>query len=437
MVGLIALTRTGTAGLFDRLRATRAKSSRGWRRAQNGLVALQVAIALTLLVAAGLLGRSFWNLQNAHIGFEPANAMTFQISLPWGPTGITSYADQATFHAKLKDRLATLPGVTSVGGALHLPLAGRGTLGYEIELRSGDDEGRPTMPAIGNLANSDYFRVMGIPLNAGRSFASGDLRGEPAVIVSERLAMSIFGTADVVGRSIVRPPARATAVRTTFRIVGVVGDIQRTRIEDGYTPMAYFPLLRDGDGLPTDSTAVPYRPEGLRYVIRGTQLPTASTIQRIINELDRRVPAANIRTLGSTVDDATARVRLTMLLIAVAGAAALLLGVVGVYSVVSYAAAGRAREFGIRIALGAAPGRIGSMVLGDGLRVVAIGTFAGLVAALSAMRFLRSLLYDVAPTSIAEFAGATVLLLVVTLVATMLPARRAARTQPAIVLRGD
>ena len=137
------------------------------------------------------------------------------------------------------------------------------------------------------------------------------------------------------------------------------------------------------------------------------------------------------------MDDATARVRLTMLLIAVAGASALLLGVIGVYSVVSYAAAGRAREFGIRIALGAAPGRVGSMVLGDGLRVVAIGTFAGLVAALSMMKFLRSLLYEVAPTSVAEFAGATVLLLVVTLVATLLPARRAARTQPAVVLRGE
>ena len=147
--------------------------------------------------------------------------------------------------------------------------------------------------------------------------------------------------------------------------------------------MAYFPLLRDGDGLPADSTPVPYRSQSLQYAIRGTALPAASTIQRIVMELDRRVPAANIRTLGSIVDDATARVRLTMLLIAVAGAAALLLGVIGVYSVVSYAAAGRAREFGIRLALGAAPRRVGSMVLGEGLRVVAIGTVAGLVAALS------------------------------------------------------
>jgi predicted permease len=438
VVGLTAVTRTGMGGLFDQLRATGATSSRGWRRVQNGLVSLQVAIALTLLVAAGLLGRSFWNLRNARIGFEPAYAMTFQVSLPWGPSGYAgSYAAQAAFHAELGDRLAALPGVTSVGGVLHLPLAGRGALAYEMQLRAGDDGGQPTVPATGNMAGADYFHAMGIPLRAGRSFQSGDLRGSPAVIVSERLATSIFGTTDVVGRSIVRPPARPGARSMEFRIVGVVGDIQRERIEDGYTPMAYFPLLRDGDGLPPDSTPVPYDAQQLQYVIRGTQLPGASAIQRIASELDRRVPAANIRTLGSIVYDATARVRLTMLLIAFAGAAALLLGVIGVYSVLSYAAAERMREFGIRMALGAAPTSVVSMVLGDGLKLVTTGIVAGLVVALSLTKFLRGLLYQVAPTSIAEFAGATVLLLAVTLVATLLPARRATRTQPAVVLRGE
>jgi predicted permease len=435
-VGLIGLTRTGMRGLFDRIRTVRASSSRGWRRAQNGLVALQVAIALTLLVAAGLLGRSFLNLRNARIGFEPANAMTFQISLPWN--GYSSYAGQAAFHAKLMDRLAGLRGVTSIGGALHLPLRGRGALGYELQLRAGDDEARPTVAATGNLATGDYFRAMGIPLRAGRSFRSGDLRGSPAVIVSERLAMSIFGTTGVVGRNLERPPTRSGAPSMKFTVVGVVGDIQRERIEDGYTPMAYFPLLRDGDGLPADSTAVPFRALELQYVIRGTQqLPGASVIHRMVTELDHRTPAADIRAMSSVVDDATAHVRLTMFLIAVAGAAALLLGVIGVYSVVSYTATQRMREFGIRLALGAAPKRVGSMVLGDGLRLVTVGILAGLVAALVLTRFLRSLLYEVAPTSVVEFAGASLLLLAVTILATLLPARKAAGTQPAVVLRGE
>ncbi len=433
-VGLIALTRTGVGGLFDRLRASRSTASRTWRRAQNSLVAFQVAIALTLLVATGLLGRSFWNLRNAKIGFQPENAMTFQVSLPWD--GYTSYAAQAAFHAKMIDRLEALPGVTSVAVAQSLPLASRGAPSLEMQLQAGDEEGRSMVASAGNLASAEYFRVMGIPLRAGRSFRRGDLRGTPAVVVSERLATGLFGTTDVVGRRIKRVP-RPGAAPMPFTIVGVVGDVHWERIEDGYVPMVYFPLLRDGDGLPPDSSAVPYDPRDVQYAIRGTQLPAAPAIQEMVMELDRRVPAARVGTLGGLVDGATARVRLTMLLIAIAGVAALLLGVIGVYSVVSYAANGRVREFGIRLALGAAPARVGGIVLGDGLKLVAIGTVSGLVAALGATRFLRALLYEVEPTSVAEFGIATVLLVVVTLAATLLPARRAARTHPAIVLRGE
>jgi putative ABC transport system permease protein len=276
---------------------------------------------------------------------------------------------------------------------------------------------------------------MGIPMRAGRSFRSGDLRGTPAVIVSERVAKSMFGTSDVVGRTIVR--SRDASPPSTFTIVGVVGDVHWARIEDGYVPMVYFPLQRDGDGLPADSNAVPGEPRDMQYAIRGAQLPAATTIEGIVNVLDRRVPPTNIRTLGSLVDDATARVRLTMLLIAIAGVAALLLGVIGVYSVVAYAANGRVREFGIRLALGAAPTRVGRMVLGEGLKVVATGIVAGIVAALGATRFLRALLYEVEPIGVAEFGSATALLVVVTLCATLLPARRAAHTHAAVVLRGE
>jgi predicted permease len=433
-VGLIALTRTEMGRVFDRLRASRATASRGWRRAQNGLVAFQVAIALVLLIAAGLLGRSFWNLRNAKIGFAPDSAMMFQISLPWDP--YTSYGVQAAFHAKLADRLAALPGVTSVGVTLRLPLASRGAPVLETQLQAGEGDGQPVAAASGNVASADYFRTMGIPLLAGRSFQSGDLRGAPAVVLSERLARSLFGTTDVAGRGIMGREYSGARLRT-FTIVGVVGDVQWERIEDGYVPMVYFPLLRDADGLPADSNPVRHRPTEVQFAIRGSRLPSAATVQGIVKQLDRRVPAANVRTLRSLVDDATARVRLTLLLIGTAGAAALLLGVIGVYSVVSYAANGRVREFGIRLALGAAPKRVGRMVLGDGLRMVAFGVAAGLATALGATRFLRALLYEVRPTSVAEFGMATAVLLAVSVLATLLPARRAARTHPGIVLRGE
>ncbi len=428
-VGLIGLARTGKAGTFDRLRASRTASSPAWRRVQGGLVAAQVAFALVLLVAAGLLGRSFWNLRNAEIGFDPANRMMAQVSLPW--SGYTSYGAVAAFHAKVLDRLAALPGVTSVGAASELPLTGHGAPLLR-EVRAAVEGGREGVTAASNMATEEYFRTMGIPLLAGRTFRAGDLRGTPAVVVSERVARRLFGTASALGRRIVLDADAPAA----FTIVGVVGDVQWARIEDGDVPMVYFPLLRDGDGIPADSTPV-YRPTDAQYVVQGTELPTAATIRRVVTEIDQRVPASNIRTLGFVVDTATARVRLTMLLIGVAGAAALLLGVIGVYTVVAYAANGRMREFGIRLALGAAPARVGGMVLVDGARLVAIGTFAGLAAALGATQFLRALLYEVAPTSLAEFGAATALLVVVTLCATLLPAHRAARTHPAVVLRGE
>ena len=431
LVGAAALTRARSGDVAETLRGgSRSTGNLGWRRVQRGLVTVQVAIALALLAGAALLGRSFVNLSNASLGFDPANSMTFGVSLPFNP--YSRYPDAVGFHARMADRLTALPGVTAVATVLRLPLTPTNPTGTSMTF-SRTADGRDAVAFFGNLASANYFDVMGIPIRGGRTFAPGDLRAtEPAVILSARLARDIFGGDDPVGRLVYEANSRARA----FRVVGLAGNVPGWRIEDGPAPDVYFPILRDGDGVPRDSFRIPFVPRSGSYVIRGTA-PTAATIRGIMRELDPKIPAVDVKSLDALVGEATARVRLTMVLLGVAAAAALMLGIVGVYSVVSYAAAGRMREFGVRLALGDTAAGVRRLVLRDGLALASAGILAGVALALVGGRFLRSLLYQVSPTSPRELAAAVALLVVVTLLATLAPARRAARTDPALVLRGD
>jgi len=436
VVGAAALTRAaaGPSDVGDALRGGaggRATASVSWHRVQRTLVTVQVAMALALLAGSALLARSFLNLMNAPLGFEPARTMTFAVSLPYGPG--TNNVKGAMFHAQMMDRLGALPGVEGVAAAQRFPLM---PVGIELRLRRDEDADGTAAIANSYVASAGYFDVMGIPLRAGRSFAPGDLRAAtPAVVVSRTLARSLFGDADPLGRLVrdVRPGVRQRA----YQVVGVAGDVPAHRIEDGPSPDVYFPLLRDGDGLHPDSAGrIPHGLRWMSYVIRGTP-PSEATIRGIMKDLDQRVPPTAIKSLEAYVGEATAKVRLTLLLLGVAAGAALILGVVGVYSVVSYAAAGRLREFGVRLALGDTSAGVQRRVLRDGLSLAAAGIVAGSVLALIGARLLRSLLYEVSPTSPRELIGAGVLLVAVMLLAALVPARRAARTDPAVVLRGE
>ncbi len=230
--------------------------------------------------------------------------------------------------------------------------------------------------------------------------------------------------------------ARPGARERTYQVIGVAGDVPAVRIEDEPSPDIYFPLLRDGDGPPPDSNRIPHGLRAMSYVVRGAP-PSESAVREIIRELGHRVPATAFNSLEAYVAAATAKVRLTLLLLGVAAGAALILGIVGVYSVVSYAAAGRTREFGVRLALGDTASGVLRLVLRDGLSMAAAGIVTGTAIALVGARFLRSLLYGVSPTSPIELGAAVMLLVLVTLLAAFIPARRAARAEPAGVLRGE
>jgi putative ABC transport system permease protein len=222
-----------------------------------------------------------------------------------------------------------------------------------------------------------------------------------------------------------------------FHVIGVAGDVPGARIEDGSAPMIYFLMLRDADGVPAGGLTTPYTPRTVQYVVRSTTPPSAQAIRTILSRIDARVPALGIQQVSTVVDAATARASLLLILLGVSGAAALVLGVVGVYRVASYAAAQREREFGVRLALGAAPRAVARLVVREGALMASVGITTGLIIAWMSARFLRALLYQMSPVNGAVFAGAVVVIVAVTLLATLVPARRAFLSDPAVVLRGE
>jgi putative ABC transport system permease protein len=218
-----------------------------------------------------------------------------------------------------------------------------------------------------------------------------------------------------------------------------VGDVPRWRIEDGAARMVYFPQLPDGDGVPSDSVRLPVMMSTARYVLR-SDVPIAQlepALRAAVREVDARVPVTNLTSLTAMVDAATARVRLTMLLLAVCAAAALLLGLIGIYSVMAYSVEGRQREFGVRLALGAEPARLQRMVLRDGLLLTGFGVAAGVCLTVWGSRVLQSLLYEVSATDPGLYVGTCALLVIVAGMATLVPARRAARVDPMTIMRTE
>jgi predicted permease len=435
-IGLAAWTRSGRYSREELVRAAaRSTSSRSWRRTQQSLVATQVAMALALVITAGLLGRSFWNLRTAKLGFAPQGLTTFDVSLPYGPGTRRTYADMAPFHSRVVDALGAQAGVAGAAVVTRVPLAAVGGPGFTYKLQPAGEPGAVAFPASGAIATAGYFDVAGIPMLRGRTFAAGDMRGLPGIVLSETLAQRLFKSGDALGRFVSQTDDRGRTL--TFHVIGIAGDVPRERIEDGADPLAYFPLLRDGDGLPPDSLPIPIGARKVQYVVRSAIPLPAQTIQRAVHTVDAGIPAIGVRSASDLVDAATARVRLTLLLLGASGAAALLLGIVGVYSVASYAAAQREREFGVRLALGAAPQGLARLVLREGTVVAAFGIAAGLVIALAAGRLLTALLYRVSPASVTEFVAGVAVITIVMVLATLFPARRASRTDPAVVLRGE
>ncbi len=378
------------------------------------LVVAQVALATVLLVSAGLLGRSLLNALRADLGFATRNAVVLSVEQPLDrpvPEGLA-------YYQALLDRVGGLAGVDSVSLARNIPLFGTGRRGFRpdgYEFKPGEAREFHI-----NVVSPSFFETMGIPVLAGRAFDGRDVPGGmPTAMVNDIFAARYF-RGDAVGR-------RITDSRgTELAIVGVARTTKHLTVREQPVPLVYYPQAQEYA-----------RQATLIARTSGRAASMLDAVRRAATGTDREVAVFQVDTLEGRIAEALSSDRLAAALLAACGALALVLATVGVYAVMAFAIARRARELGVRVALGARPSQILSLVVGAGARVTALGIGLGLAAALAATRALASLLYGVAASDVATFAAVAAVLTAVIAVATLLPARRALRVDPIVVLRDE
>jgi putative ABC transport system permease protein len=396
-------------------------------RLRHLLVVSEVALALVLLIGAGLLLKSFSRLMEVHPGFQTAGVLTFQVTL----TGGKSAPQIVNFVEQIVERLKALPGVQAAAATDSLPLTDLARIGVpEIEGRPRIDISKvkrsEVTPVSRPTVTRDYFNAMGISVKNGRAFTAQDAR-PPAgsVIVDAAFERHFFPGESAVGKRIRLRPGPAAEARWQT-VVGVVSDVRQSGLAGDVMPQVYSPDLEDmGDAM--------------SFVIRVTGEPASliSAVRTVVAEVEPNQALYNMMTMEQRLANTTTSRRLNTALLGSFAAVALLLAVVGIYGVMSYAVTQRTREIGLRMALGAQPDNVMRFVMGQGMRVVLIGAGLGLVGALALARVLRSLLFEVRPTDPATFVCVTLLLSAVALLACYVPARRAARIDPMVALRQE
>ena len=423
LFGLVPALRVARADPHEGLRAGGTGGlGRGQRRLLGGLVAGEVALALMLTVGASLMLQTVWKLQRVDAGFTPERVLTLRVELP----DDARYGDGgggAVFFREALERVRALPGVESVGAINRLPLA---SANVGVRLRV---EGRPT-PLDGSaevdrrIVTSGYFDTLRVPLLRGRALDASDARSDTRVaLVNEALARRFFPGEDALGRR-VWTDFEGEGRWTT--IVGVVGDTRNEALGTAPRPQLYRPHVQ----VPT---------LGMTLVVRtrGEPLGLARGVREALWTLDPDVPVDQVRTLEQVARGSIATPRLVLSLLVLFALLALVLGAVGLYGVMSYAVGQRTYEFGVRLALGASGADVLRQVAGEGLVLAGAGIAAGLALGVAAGRFLSGLVFGVGTTDPLTLFGASGVLAVVALLASLVPAWRAARVDPGRVLRGS
>jgi len=402
---------------------TQGSTGRRGRRFQNTLVAVEVGLALIVLVAAGLLVASVGRAFHVDPGVDPRDVVTFRLPLP--QADFYGEPERTEFCRDISRLVAAVPGVTAVGAVSHLPLSGTNAgRGFVID-------GRPApAPGEGPGANfgvscPGYFAAMGIRIVAGRDFAPADGLSAPRVtIINEALARRYFPDQNPIGQRL--KFGRFTSESPWLTIVGVVGDVRHEGVQADLAPYLYRPYSQSV----WPSMAV---------VVRGKSevpFPTAA-VRTALRGLAPDQPVEDPLTMTFIVERSLGYLRFPMRLLSAFALIAVVLAAAGIFGVASQAVVRRTRELGIRTAIGATPGGLYRLVLGQAMRPVLVGLAFGLVGALAATRLLRGLLFGVAPTDLRTYLVVSILLVVATLIASGIPAFRASRLNPVVALRHE
>jgi putative ABC transport system permease protein len=421
--GLLPAFQASNPNLNETLKEGGRSSAEGRSggRLRSILAATEIALALVLLIGAGLMARSFLRLQDVNPGFDAQRVMTVGLFLP--STKYKEGTSVVAFYNELLSKTEALPGVVSAGAIDTLPLdTGGNVLGFVVENRLPDRPGDNTADAEHRVVSQDYFRTMGIPLLRGRLFESNDgPNTPPTIVINQTMANQYFPGEDPIGKRINLGDPQRTPWLT---IAGIVSDTRHEALSA--EPYAQMYALH---------TQSPRRSLNLVLRTSGDPMSLASAIRSRVTEMDREMPLSNMRTMEQILSESILRPRFNMLLITIFAAVAMTLASVGVYSVISYSVSQRTHEIGVRIALGAHPRDIFKMVVAQGLKLAVTGVGIGIVSAFALTRVMAGLLYGVQATDPLTFAAISAGLTAIVIMASYVPALRATKVDPMISLR--
>jgi predicted permease len=418
LFGMVPALRSSKLNLSEALKEG-ARNVAGGRheRLRKLLVVSELALSLVLLVSAGLLIRSFLSVERVNPGFDAQNVLGMRLSVAG-----TSYKGEKSpiFYRDLVDRVRAMPGVKSAAIADNLPLSGGiGWGGISIEGYQ-PSAGQDLIQSDARVAGVGYFETMGIPLISGRFFDQHDTEDSLQVIViDEHMARNYWPNANPLGGRI-----KFGSDNPWMTVVGVVGNVKQYDLESESRVTMYLPAAQAGGGT--------------MYLVARTNvapLSLAGTIGSYAHSMDPNIPIFDVKTMEQRLSESLARRRFAMLALGVFAGFALLLAVIGIYGVISYSVAQRTNELGIRLALGARHVDVLRLVLSAGFKLALIGIGVGLVLSFAVTRFLSSLLFGVRATDLFTFSALSILLVVVSLLACYLPARRATKVDPLVALR--